>query len=227
MIESVMLYYRELSPSVRYALVTGLFLLISGIAFLFLFLSKNAELQSLRLQVKEVEGNIVNGKELQARCELPTEDEKSVWYEVRDEYYEKIPQEKKVLGLVKEIAKTALDSSIYDISFSMSTVPGDATGFTAQASTAASVPAGMADAVFDAPDHELTSDNEVIDIPRSQFAIKTSFHCNYRDLAHFLEALSRLPRMLELATLSIERRVPLMEVEMTLNAFYVEGMEDA
>ena len=227
MIENAVLYYRELSPSVRYALVTGVFLLVSGIVFLFLFLSKNAELKSLHVQIKEVEMNVVNGKELQARCKLPTDDEKSVWYEVREEYYEKIPQDKKVLELVKEIAKTALDCSIYDISFSMPTVSGDASGSTAQAATAASVPAGMSDAVFDAPDPAGDHEKEVTDIKKNQFAIKTSFHCEYKDLGRFLEALSRLPRMLELAALTIERRVPLMEVEMTINAFYAEGMEDA
>ena len=227
MLENISGYYKQLSPSVRYLSVTALFLFASGMVFLFLCLSKNAELQSVRVQVEEVERYIQNGRELQARCTLPTEAEKSLWHVLRDEYHKKIPPERKALELVREIAKTAHDCSIYDISFSLLNTSGDAAGSAERRATVVSPPRVISDAIFDAPapgpDHE--SDTNLI--RKNQFAINTSFHCTYRDLALFLEALSGLPRMLELTTLTIERKVPLMKVEMTINAFYAEEMVDA
>ena len=98
------------------------FLIISGIISLPLYLSEINVLKSIQSAINKVEDDVTKGKQLQARCSLPTENEKEVWNEMENEFSRSIPPEKKLLSLVKDIAKIAHDCSIYDISFSMPTV---------------------------------------------------------------------------------------------------------
>lgn len=220
MFKDLYLGYKELSPSLKLALYAIAFFLLCIIVFLPLYIAKINELNTIQLQINEVENNLVEGKSLEARCDLPTDDEKKLWSEVRDNLYRKIPPEKRLLQLVKDIAKVAEDCSIYDLSFSMP--ESQANSLRRNRSVDNFPNSGVERSVLHA-----NQGNEVIDVKLDKFTIRTDFHCEYQDLAHFLKGISNLDRLLEVESLEIKRRLPLMEVEIAINAFYSKGGEDA
>ena len=220
MIKNLYLSFKTLSPSLRLALYAVAFLLVCCIIFLPLYLSKINELKSIQSEINEVENNLLEGKQLQARCELPTEDEKKVWSEIRYSLYGRIPPEKRLLKLVKDIAKVAYDCSIYDVSFSM---PDSAEDYRRMNS----VNDNISNPIIETAAASSAQGNMPDDIKLNRFSIKTSFHCRYQDLARFLKGINNLPRLIEVESLEIKRRLPLMEVEMAINAFYSKGREDA
>lgn len=226
-IKQLCLTYKSISPFWRFTIYAITFLLISGGTFLTLYLSKIDTLRSIQSEINKVEGDILKGKQLQARCKLPTEDEKKAWSEIKKNFFRRIPPEKKLLQLVKDIAKIAHDCSIYDISFAMPHTPRNSSSKNNYKTISSSVTDIIPDPMPEAHSISLDQSNEVDLIKLNQFSIKTSFHCRYQDLSHFLNGISTLPRVLAVSSLKIERKLPLMEVEMSINAFYAEGREDA
>ena len=69
--------------------------------------------------------------------------------------------------------------------------------------------------------------NSILDLKLNTFTIRTDFHCEYQALAHFLKGINNLDRLLEVESLEIKRRLPLMEVEIAIHAFYSQGRDDA
>ena len=150
-----------------------------------------------------------------------------MWSELRNEFSRSIPPEKKLLSLVKDIAKIAHDSSIYDISFSMPDAKGNSRSTGNHSNISLPVANTMADSIPEAGATPSPQGGENGVKRPHQLLINTTFHCRYQDLDHFLEGISTLPRVFEVATLKIERKLPLMSVNLTLKAFYAQGREDA
>ena len=220
MFRDLYIHYKTLSPSLKYALYATAFFLLCIIIFLPIYLAKINELNAIQSRIKEVENNLLEGKALKARCNLPTDDEKKIWLEVRDDLFKRIPPEKRLLQLVKEIASVAEDCSIHDVSFSMPVSQENSIGTnrTVVNSPNASIERDMLSA---------KQENEMDDVKMDKFTIRTVFHCEYQELAHFLKKINNLARLLEIESLEIKRRLPLMEVEMAIHAFYSQGRDDA
>jgi len=218
--------YKTLSPTLRVTLWTITLLLLSGVLFLPLYLSRIAELRSIQSQINEVEGNVVRGKQLEARCTLPTEDEEKVWRDMRKTFSKRVPAEKKLLPLVKDIAKIAHDCSIYDISFSMPQSEGEDRCMNRQNSLHPIMDtfSNTGHGAIAAP---ISQGHDGGGISLKRVSLHTSFHCRYRDLANFLKGVSNLLRLLEVESLTIERKLPLIAVEMVIIAFYSEVSENA
>ena len=223
MFKQLYLTYKAISPSLKLTIYMIVFLIISGIISLPLYLSEINMLKSIQSAINKVEDDVTKGKQLQARCSLPTENEKEVWNEMENEFSRSIPPEKKLLSLVKDIAKIAHDCSIYDISFSMP----DANSTGNHSTISLSGTDTMAGPIPGAGTIPPTQGSETGVKTPHQLLITTSFHCRYRDLDRFLKGISDLPRVVKVDTLKIDRKLPLMSVKMTLNAFYAKEREDA
>jgi hypothetical protein len=55
----------------------------------------------------------------------------------------------------------------------------------------------------------------------SSFLLHLSMQTEYRELAYFLEEISRLPRLLRVESLKVSREFPLIRAEIVLRAFYL------
>ena len=220
MFKDLYLGFKALSPSLRFALYAIAFFLVCIIVFLPLYLTKIKELNSIQSQINDVENNLLEGKALEARCNLPTDDEKKIWWEVKDNLFRRIPPEKRLLQLVKDIAKVAEDCSIYDVSFSMP----DAQANSIRRNRAVD---NFPNSSMGTNDSPASQGNKTVDVKLDKFTIRTDFHCEYQELANFLKGINDLSRLIEVESLQIKRRLPLMEVEIAINAFYSKGREDA
>lgn len=212
--------FQSLSPLWKLALYATAFSLACVIVFLPLYLTKMNELKAIQSQIREVENNLREGKDLQARCDLPTDEEKKLWSEVRDNLFKRIPPEKRLLQLVKDIASVADDCSIHDIAFTM---PDSQMGSVVKDTTRQRFPNAPAERSTVSPDLR----NQMPDAQLQTLTIRTDFHCAYQALAHFLKGINALDRLLEVESLVIKRRLPLMEVELAIHAFYTQEGEDA
>jgi Tfp pilus assembly protein PilO len=223
----LLLFYKQVSPSLKYTLSVLICVLVGGGIFLPLYLSKINQLKTLQSEIKEVEETILKGQQLQARCAPLTEEEKRTRSEMREKFSKGIPPEGGLLVLVKDIANIAQECSIYDISFSMATTAEHSSSQKSSTLKAATVTGSASDPSLGASTSSFTQGIEGEGITLNQISLRTTFHCRYQDLADFLKGISTLPRIIEVESITIERKLPLMDVEIALNAFYSEGRQDA
>ncbi len=214
--------YKTLSPSLKFTIGLLLCTIVSGGIFFTLYHSGIAQLRSVRQALTAVEDNITKVKELQMRCAPASTDEKKLWKEVHEAFAMRVPSDKMLLPLMNDIARVAQECSIYDISFSLPEqqenllLPRGQTASIAATDERFADPAG-GDTVIPYP-----QDRGDTSIKLSNFLVQTSFHCRYQELGSFLKGVCALPRLLEVESLTIERKLPLMEVKIILRAFYSE-----
>lgn len=59
--------------------------------------------------------------------------------------------------------------------------------------------------------------------PIDSFAVKGTFAADYQEVARFLEALQKIPRLMTIQSLQLQRALPLVMAEVALNAYYQKG----
>ena len=172
-------------------------------------------IQRLKMEVVQLETNLSKGQELWREYPPLTPGESRNLQEAQDRLFRLLPRDKDIPPMLQEITRLAGKYSLSDISFNTGN------GVAPPSAGQPSVPAGGAtQVVVPQPTPPVPSKPLERSGPIDSFPLRVAFIGDYREIAYFLEALHRIPRLIKIQSLQLRRGVPLVAAEVTLNAYY-------
>lgn len=195
--------------------------LIAGFIVLILvviWILKIRNIQRIRNDIVQLETKLSKGQDLWKNFPPLSPKEKVDLQKTQERLFRALPKEKDVPSVLQEVSRVARE---YDLSnLSVSTAGGAAPPTASQSPTPVSgspqpvVPQPAPSAITQAPES-----SEAIDF----FPIKLTFSGDYREIAYFLESLQKIPRVVTIQSLQLQRGVPLAVTEVVLKAYYQKG----
>lgn len=200
------------------ALVAGLVALV----LLGFWVFKIRGIQRLRGEILQVEIKLSKGQELWKSFPPLSAREREELQKVQERLMRTLPKEKDVPSALQDISRVARDYNLTNLS--LSTIDG------AKPPSAAPSPAPAGGALQPAVVLQAVSPAPAAPPvvagssgPVDSFSIKVTFAGDYQEIAHFLEALQRIPRLMAIQSLQLQRALPLVVAEVVLNAYYLKG----
>ena len=195
--------------------------LIAGFIALILvviWILKIRSIQRIRKDIVQLETKLSKGQELWRNFPPLSPREKEDLQKAQERLFRMLPKEKDVPSVLQEVSRVARE---YDLSnLSVSTAGGAAPPTASQSPTPASgspqpvVPQPTPSAITQAPESSETIDS---------FPIRLTFSGDYREIAYFLESLQKIPRVVTIQSLQLQRGIPLVVAEVVLKAYYQKG----
>lgn len=179
---------------------------------------KIRNIQRLKIEVAQMETKLVKGQEVWRTYPPLTPLEKKGLQRAQERLFHMLPKDKDIPSLLQEISRLAQEYNLVDVSFN--TADG-----TAPSGTGPVPPPGGAAPAVVVPNQAPAVSPAVSDgsKPVESFPIKVAFSADYREIAYFLEALRKLPRLVTIQSLRVQKGVPLLPVEVVLHAYYQKG----
>lgn len=178
---------------------------------------KILNVQRLRGEIVQSEAKLGKGQALWKSFPPLTPREKTELQKAQEQLFRMLPKEKDVPSVLQEISRVARDYNLTNLSLK--------TGDGAHPATAQSpVP------VSGAPQAVVTQAVPAVSPavaggsgPIDSFAIKVTFAADYQEIAHFLAALPKIPRLVTIQSVQLQRGIPLIGAELVVNAYYLKG----
>jgi Tfp pilus assembly protein PilO len=190
--------------------------LLVGVAALVLAVGcflKYRNIQHLKVEVAQVESRLNQGQEMWKSFPPLDPSQKRDLARAQDRLLRVLPKERELPGLLQDIARLARDHGLADVAFITTEAlinqgaPGSGNPQPG-ASTPVQPPAPAA-----APAAK----------PIEPVPVKVMFAGDYRDIAFFLDGLSRIPRLVAVQSLKIQRGFPAQSAEVIVHAYYQKG----
>jgi Tfp pilus assembly protein PilO len=187
---------------------------VAALALILFWLLEIRDIQRLRVEIAQIESKISQGQELwRTYPPLGAEQIRKV-QEARQRLFHALPKDKDIPSLLQELSRLAQEHNMTDVTF----VSGDG----------ASTPAGEAlqpgvaspQNVAPPPPASVSPGASAAARPIASVPVKIGFAGDYREIAYFLEALQRLPRLVTVRSLQLQRSPPLVAGEVWMNAYY-------
>ena len=194
------------------------FVLVVGVLTLILivfWVLKIRNIQRLKMEVVQLETNLSKGQEVWKNYPPLTPEERRNLQKAQDRLFRLLPRDKDIPPILQEITRLAEKYSLSDISFN--TGKGVASPGVGQSFVTAG---GATQVVVPRPIPLVSSKVPGSSGPIDSFPIRVAFAGDYRETAYFLEALHKIPRLITIQSLQLRRGVPLVAVEVVLNAYY-------
>lgn len=206
----------------HFRVIVGVIALTAGGFELF----KVYRIQRMKTEIAQLETKLSQGQ--QAWKEFPplTAAEKGDLVRAQERLFRLLPKDKDIPLLLQEISRLARDYNLNDVSFNTgkdAAAPG--AGQTAQpgAGPVAVAASPAPQAVVSQPASSAPAEPQASSGPIDSFPLKMAFSGDYREIAYFLEALQKLPRLVTVQSLKVQRAVPQVGVEVVLHAYYQKG----
>jgi Tfp pilus assembly protein PilO len=219
---------RAFSIAPRYKVVVGLIVLVLGAFELF----KIYQLQRMKVEIAQLESQLGQGQGVWNEFPPLTPVERRDLQKAQERLFHLLPKDKDIPLLLQEVSRLGRDYNLTDISFNTgdgaaapgvgqaAQVGGGQAGAPASPVPQAVVPqAVVPQAAPSSPDAPPQASSGPID----SFPLKVAFSGDYREIAYFLEALQKLPRLVTVQSLKVQRAVPQVAVELVLRAYYQKG----
>ena len=168
---------------------------------------KIQNIQAIKREIAQLEAKLASGQELWRQFPPLGPGEKREFQEAQKRLIRKLPEDKDLPSLLQEVSRLAQEYNLLDVSFKT----GDTAGPSGKSSVVAATTA--------TPKVNTADDSKVV----GSFPIQVSFSGDYKEIAYFLEALKGLPRLVSTQSLQVQRDVPLVRAEVTLQAYYKKG----
>lgn len=198
-----------------FGFVAGFIALILVVFWVF----KIRNIQRLRGDIVQVEIRLSKGQELWRNSPPLTPREKENLQKAQGRLLRMLPKEKDVPSVLQEVSRVARDYNLANLS--LSTGDGAKPPSAGQSPTpvsGASQPAVVAQSAPPAPPVEAASSGAI-----DSFTIKATFAGDFREIAYFLEGLQKIPRLMTIQSLQMQRVLPLVMAEVVMNAYYQKG----
>ncbi len=206
--------WRGLTHAPQYfSLVIGLAAVILAIFWLLKLLN----IQRLKAEIVQLEAKLGKGQEVWRDYPPLTQEERKDLQRARERLIRTLPRDKDIPSLLQEISRLAREYNLANVSIN--------TGEGASALGAGQAPApttGAPQVVAPQPTPPVSPSAESSG-PIASFPLKVAFAGDYREIAYFLEALQRLPRLVTIQSLQLQRSLPLVAAEVILHAYYQKG----
>lgn len=173
----------------------GLLIGIAGLTLAGFWLLKMQNIHRLKLEIAQVETKLGKAQEVWRDSPPLTAKEKKDLQKAQNQLFHMLPKDKDLPSSLEEISRLAREHNLADVSFNTDH------GVVSPGAGPAPAPSS----------------------PIDSFPIKVSFSVDYRDMAYFLEALQKLPRLVTIESAKLQRGIPLLVGEVVLNAYYQKG----
>lgn len=207
--------WRGLKHAPQYfSVVIGLAAVILAIFWLLKLLN----IQRLKAEIVQLEAKMGKGQEVWRDYPPLTQEERKDLQRARERLIRTLPRDKDIPSLLQEISRLAREYNLANVSFN--------TGEGASALGAGQAPAptsGSPQVVAPQPTPPVSPAAPESSGPIASFPLKVAFAGDYREIAYFLEALQRLPRLVTIQSLQLQRSLPLVAAEVILQAYYQKG----
>jgi Tfp pilus assembly protein PilO len=208
--------WRGLQASYRYVfgIVAGVIVLTLCIVWFF----KVRNIQRIKSEIVQLESKLSRGQELWKNYPPLTAEERKRLEKAQQRLFRTLPKEKEIPSLLEEISRLAREHTLVSVSFN--TGPGAvSSGPSVGQAPQGSVPAAVVPQSSPAASPAAQEGSG----PIESIPVKVTFAGDYREIAYFLEALRKIPRLVTIQTLKIQRGVPLLPTEVLLHAYYQKG----
>ena len=178
---------------------------------------KIRSIQRIKADIVQMETKLSKGQEIWKDSPPLTPKEKGDLKKAQERLFRMLPKEKDVPSLLQEVSRVARQYDISNLSLS--------TGGEAPPPTAGQppTPVSAAPQVVPQPATPVLPNAPESSGNIDKFSVKLTFAGDYREIAYFLEALQKIPRITTLQSLQLQRGVPLVLAEIVLNAYYQKG----
>lgn len=196
-------------------MVIGAGALLVGLAIVWSF--KLLTIRQLKSELVRWEVKLAQGQALWKDYPPLGSAEKSELEATRERLFLALPKDKDLPAVLEEVSRIAREHNLGNISFQAGDPPAPPTA--QSAAPGANVPqvAPRPPASSPAAPSPKGSANGA---PVGSFSFRMGFTGDYREIAHFLEALQRLPRLVTIQSVKLDRSVPQVAGEMILSAYY-------
>lgn len=196
------------------------FVFTAGFAILILavfWIFKVRNIQRLRSEIVQLEVKLGKGQELWRSSPPLTVREKEELQKAQGRLIRMLPKERDVPSVLQDVGRVARDYDLANLSLSTG---GGASPSAAPppAPTSVTPPAVVAQSVPQVSTAAAGSPG-----PIDSFTIKATFAADYREIVRFLEALQKIPRLMTVQSLQLQRGIPLIVAEVVLNVYYLKG----
>ena len=197
------------------------FIFVAGFIALILvvfWVFKIRNIQRLRGDIVQVEIKLSKGQELWRNSPPLTPREKESLQKTQQRLLRMLPKERDVPSVLQDVSRVARDYNLDNLS--LSTGDGAKPPSAGQSPTPVSGAAQpvVAQPVPPTPPVEAASSGAI-----DSFTIRVAFASDFREIAYFLEALQKIPRLMTIQSLQLQRALPLVMAEVALNAYYQKG----
>lgn len=198
------------------------FYLVIGFIALVLVVSwvlKIRNIQRIKGDIVQLETKLSKGQEVWRNFPPLTPREREDLQKAQERLLRMLPKEKDVPSVLQDVSRVARDYNLDNLS--LSTGDGAKPPSAGQSPAPVSVtpqvvvvPQPVPATAPKAPESSANIDS---------FPIKVSFAGEYQEIAYFLEALQKIPRLMTIQSLQLQRALPLVMAEVALNAYYQKG----
>ena len=194
-----------------FRLMVGLIALILAVFWVF----KLRNIQHMRSDIVQLEIKLSKGQEIWRNSPPLSPKEKEDLQKAQERLFRTLPKEKDVPAVLQEVSRVAREYNLENLSLNTS---GGATSPIAGQPPAPIVVAPQATVSQPAP-------SAVANAPEGSeaigsFPVKLTFAGEYREIAYFLEALQKIPRVITIQSLQLQRGMPLVMAEVVMFAYY-------
>jgi Tfp pilus assembly protein PilO len=197
-----------------FSFVAGFIALILVVFWVF----KIRNIQRLRGDIVQVEIKLSKGQELWRNSPPLTPREKENLQKAQERLLRMLPKEKDVPSVLQDVSRVARDYNLGNLS--LSTGDGAKPPSAGQSPTIVS---GVSQPVIVQPVPPIPPVEAASSGAIDSFVIRVVFASDFREIAYFLEALQKIPRLMTIQSLQLQRALPLVMAEVALNAYYQKG----
>lgn len=193
---------------------TGLIVAVAAVLLAISWALKFRDIRRLQWQVALTETKLKSAQDLW-RNYPPLDAEKRHDLERSQErLFRSLPRDKEIPTLYEEISRLAREFSLAEV-----TIGGEGQPTGAEKTASPPTPPRVAPAPAAGPPAKPAEDSG----PIGSFAVKVSFSGDYREIAYFLEALGKIPRLVTVESLELRRRFPVVSAEIVVRSYYQKG----
>lgn len=165
-------------------------------------------IQRLRGEIRQVEVKLSKGQETWKSSPPLSARERQGLQGAQERLLKLLPKEKDVPAALQDISRVAREYNLANLTIT-----------TSEAASPQPAPAPQPAGSKPAPSPPTAAGSS----PIASFSVKLTFAGDYREIASFLEALQKIPRLITIQSLQLQRGLPLIVAEVVVNAYYLKG----
>lgn len=188
---------------------------ILAVILISVWVLKLRNIQRVKTEIGQWETRLSKGQELWQENSPLTPEQKKDLQETQQRLIALLPKDKDVPPVLQEISRIARQFRLEELTFKTGERASPA-----EQSRSTSPPANVSQVVVSQPDQPAGSKEAEHSGPIDSFAVTVAFLGEYRATAYFLEAVQRIPRVVRIQSVKLQRQFPVISAEVVLNAYY-------
>jgi len=187
---------------------------VAGLLSIVIWGFKIRNIQRFKVEVGRLEARLKSGQEVWRDYPPLSSKERQDLQEAQERLFRMLPRDTDIPPVLQEVSRLAREYKLTNLSFHAG--EGEAGPGGVQPSPSA----GVAPQVVPQPTPPAPQKAPESSGPIEYFSLKVSFAGDYREIPYFLEGLQKIPRVITIQSLRLQRGVPLVLAEVMMRVYY-------